>query len=62
MRDQTRCRQCGDLIGVYEPLIVLADGHPRETSRAAYPNAGDSVQCFHRHCYEELSKPDAPPL
>ena len=58
MRDQIRCRQCGDLIGVYEPLILLADGHPQETSRAAHPNPGDASQLFHRQCYEELPGTD----
>jgi len=62
VREQIRCRQCGDLIGVYEPLILLTDGHPRETSRAAHPNTADGAQCFHRQCYEDLSQQDRPQL
>lgn len=55
MKHELRCQHCGDLIGVYEPLVRLADGHPHETSRAAHPNPGDcGVPCFHRSCYEQV--------
>ena len=54
MSDELRCQQCGDLIGVYEPLIRLGDGGPHETSRAAHPNPGDAgVPCFHRACFQK---------
>lgn len=33
-----RCHQCGDVIGVYEPLVLLSDGDRRETSLAAEPD------------------------
>jgi hypothetical protein len=58
MRDQLRCRQCGDLIGVYEPLILLEHGQLLETSRAAYPNRAEGGQCFHRKCWQELPEGD----
>lgn len=55
LMDDVVCRHCGDRIGVYEPLVALADGHVRETSRAADPLAGaDDVLCFHRECFERL--------
>ena len=60
MSDPVRCHHCGDVIGVYEPLVTLADGQPRETSRALDPSAGDSRAGgahYHRACYERL--PDA---
>jgi hypothetical protein len=57
MKDELRCPHCGDLIGVYEPLITVTDGRPHETSRAAHPNPGaGGAQCFHRRCYQERAK------
>ncbi len=52
-----RCQQCGDVIGVYEPLVMLADGHPRETSRAlelGNPEHRTDGVCYHSSCYERL--------
>jgi hypothetical protein len=45
-----RCRYCRDVIGTYEPMIVLTDGQKREASpaRESHP-AGD---CYHRACFE----------
>ncbi len=40
------------MIGVYEPLIVIEQGMPRETSRAAEPGSGaEGAACFHGPCY-----------
>ncbi len=59
MRDELRCRHCGDLIGVYEPLIRMAEGGPDETSRAAHPNPGAAgVECFHASCYRKSTASD----
>jgi hypothetical protein len=58
MRDELRCRHCGDLIGVYEPLIMLADGRAQETSRLAHPHPLSAAElCFHRGCYPEGAVP-----
>ncbi len=47
-----RCRSCGEVIGVYEPLIVIEEDEPRETSRAREPHSGaDGSECFHGSCY-----------
>jgi len=47
-----RCGLCADVIGVYEPLITLADGQPRMTSRAAEAHAAEHREpCFHRACF-----------
>ena len=47
-----RCGLCEDVIGVYEPLITLADGQPRLTSRAAEAHVGAHRDpCFHRACF-----------
>ncbi len=49
-----RCHHCGDVIGVYEPMIVLTDGRARGTSRAAEQD--DAVpfgECYHHACYTQ---------
>ena len=33
--DNIHCPHCGDVIGVYEPLIVIVEGEAVQTSRAA---------------------------
>jgi hypothetical protein len=49
-----RCAHCGDVIGVYEPLLeVVGDALERETSRAAEPDlslAGGAAW-YHAGCY-----------
>jgi len=49
-----RCRSCGDVIGVYEPLIAVVAGRSRETSRAAerVPGPAALAECYHAGCYE----------
>lgn len=52
---EIRCSHCEEPIGVYEPLITLAEGHPRETSRAAEPHViNHDAQCYHRSCFEQV--------
>jgi hypothetical protein len=52
MEETLRCRHCDDVIGVYEPMVVLTDGQPRNTSRAAEQDHGPSVgECYHHACY-----------
>lgn len=48
-----RCTFCGDVIGVYEPLVLAAaDGH-RTTSQAAEPHLfPTSDACYHGTCFE----------
>ena len=47
-----RCRHCDDVIGMYEPMIVLADGLARRTSRASeQETGGHSGECYHHACY-----------
>lgn len=53
MTEPLRCVHCGDVIGVYEPLIAVARGRARETSVAAEALSADSdADCFHRACYD----------
>ena len=45
---------CGDVIGAYEPMILVEDGRPRKTSTSAEqdrdPHAGE---CYHVACYPQ---------
>jgi hypothetical protein len=48
-----RCARCGDVIGAYEPLVVLEAGGARQTSCAAEPQlALDDGERYHRACYD----------
>ena len=50
-----RCGACRDVIGVYEPLVQVLDGLPRQTSVAAEPQVECSgTGCYHLGCYEAL--------
>ncbi len=47
------CAHCGDVIGIYEPLVVIEPDGPRQTSRAAEPELASPLGThFHRDCYE----------
>jgi hypothetical protein len=47
-----RCRRCGDVIGVYEPLVVCTEWRARLTSRAAEPDMKAAGRThYHRACY-----------
>jgi hypothetical protein len=49
-----RCQHCRLVIGLYEPMIVLADGEARRTSRAAEHDRGELVgECYHHACYAQ---------
>jgi hypothetical protein len=52
------CDHCADVIGVYEPAVVIIRGEMRETSRAVEPDLGEkSAKRYHRACY--LERPSA---
>jgi hypothetical protein len=52
MDEELRCARCGDVIGVYEPMIALVEGVPRRTSKIAERERRAHVQeCYHEHCY-----------
>jgi hypothetical protein len=47
-----RCRGCGEVIGVYEPLVAGDGSGTRATSRAAEPDLRASAAIYyHRECY-----------
>ena len=60
MSDAIRCARCGDVIGVYEPLVVSVSGEARETARAAEPSLPlPGGEHFHRACYlAAAARPD----
>jgi hypothetical protein len=54
-RALVRCQTCGDVIGVYEPIVLVEPSGRRETSLAADPELCDSgAVCHHRACAEDL--------
>ncbi len=56
-----RCHHCEDVIGVYEPMIVLADGQARNTSRAVEQDGWGLIgECYHHACYAEAHGQDLP--
>ncbi len=55
MEGMPRCSHCGDVIGVYEPIVVLVDGGPHRTSRARLGgDARPAAECYHDDCYARL--------
>ena len=61
MSESLRCQDCGEVIGVYEPLVRVLDGRAYESSRAREPACPERGGVhFHRACYERLS--EDPPL
>ena len=56
MSQSLRCEDCGEVIGVYEPLVRLLDGRAHESSRALEPVGSDRRGAhYHRACYVRLS-------
>ncbi len=56
MSDFHTCDQCGDVVGVYEPLVLVVDGQALETSQAAEPSAAEhATERFHRACTRNAS-------
>jgi hypothetical protein len=55
-----RCDDCGDVIGVYEPMTIMDGGRARETSLAAEPRlAAHGQRSFHRACFDTGRPPAA---
>ena len=62
MSESLRCEDCGEVIGVYEPLVRVLDGRAYESSRALEPACPDrGGKHYHRACYERLHD-DQPPV
>lgn len=54
MDEKLRCAHCGDVIGAYEPLVVLHDGRACDTSKAEMDDGGRLGECYHRACYAQM--------
>lgn len=55
--EPVRCAHCGDVIGVYEPLVARAGDEVRESSRAAEPDVADhGAVLYHRECFAALKQ------
>ena len=49
-----RCGHCGEVIGIYEPLVLAHEGLARATSVAGEPQiAAEPGERFHGTCYAE---------
>jgi hypothetical protein len=47
-----RCADCGDVIGAYEPVVMVGEGQVRRTSRTAELRAGRlESEHYHLACY-----------
>ena len=56
MHQPMRCGRCGEVIGIYEPLVLAHDGLARATSVAGEPYiAAEPGERFHRACHAEIS-------
>ena len=47
------CAQCGDVIGVYEPMVMLTGSEALQTSYAAQPDLLPHSRYYHRACYAQ---------
>ena len=52
------CRHCGEVIGVYEPMVVVRPEAPLHTSQAATREPGRLLEepCFHAVCFAERQR------
>jgi len=61
MDEVWRCARCGDVIGVYEPLVIVDENGARHVSRAAEPQLSreQGVPHYHRTCYDAATESSA---
>jgi len=59
LRDTLRCTSCGDVVGTYEPAVLVADDHARPTSIAAEPGLDSTAgDLYHEACFRGASVTD----
>ena len=53
-----RCQRCGDVIGAYEPTVLVTPTGPHETSLAAEPRLVSSTthSRYHQACFEQIDE------
>jgi hypothetical protein len=53
-----RCQGCGEVIGVYEPLVAYDGNSGYTTSRAAEPDLrANAAAYYHGDCYAAVEEP-----
>ena len=53
MRVEWRCIRCGEVIGLYEPAVIVDHNGVRKTSRGAESKPpGHGEAAYHLGCYE----------
>jgi hypothetical protein len=58
VRDQRlRCPVCEEVIGVYEPIVVVEGGAWRRTSMLNEPMLDSDQTVMHHHCAQSISSP-----
>lgn len=56
-----RCRHCGDVIGAYEPMVLVTPTGPRDTSLAAERQlTGTMHPCYHEACFMRAADDSRP--
>jgi len=55
--ERLRCALCEDVIGVYEPIVVLESGTFRHSSVLNEPNLDSEQVLMHRDCAHSLPSP-----
>jgi hypothetical protein len=58
MQEPKRCAQCGGMIGVYEPIIVVEATGARRTSLLVEPSGDNPVErlTYHEACRASVAK------
>jgi hypothetical protein len=57
--DFFHCQGCGEVIGVYEPLVAHDGDRARTTSRAAEPDLrANAAPYYHRDCFAAIEQPE----
>jgi hypothetical protein len=57
-----RCRRCGDVIGVYEPMVLLLNDEASVTSAAANRRIPANAHRLHMACFALLDSSPEPTL
>ena len=57
--ERLRCAICGDVIGVYEPMVVLDGSQLRQTSWLNEPTLSTDHVITHHGCALDSQPPDA---
>ncbi|HTZ85339.1 MAG TPA: hypothetical protein VMB05_01610 [Solirubrobacteraceae bacterium] len=55
--ERPRCLHCRDVIGVYEPMVVLTEGEARATSLLNEQGSGPAGDCYHAKCFKQAGMP-----